>query len=61
MPQHEDDYRARLLEAVRHTQAQHEVREMTDEQLNAVICTNLGLPPGTAFTSEQLEMIASYR
>jgi len=60
MPEHEDDYRARLLEAVRHAQAQHEVREMTDEQLNAAICSGLGLPLGTVFTEEQLEMIANY-
>jgi len=57
MAEHEDDYRARLLEAVRRARVQQEMREMTDEQLNAVICSSLGLPLGTTFTDEQLRMI----
>ena len=55
-----DDYRARLIEAVQHSQMQQEVREMTDEQLNDIICNDLGVPAGTQFTDEQLEMIADY-
>jgi hypothetical protein len=54
------DYRARLIEAVQHSQTQQEAREMTDEQLNDIICTSLGLPAGTQFTDEQLGMIADY-
>ena len=55
-----DDYRARLIEAVQQSQTQQEVREMTDEQLNDIICSGLGLPKGTEFSDDQLRMIADY-
>jgi hypothetical protein len=34
---------------------------MSDDQLRDVICSNLGLPAGTLFTDEQLEMISNTR
>jgi hypothetical protein len=63
-----DEYRSQLLRAVGRIQAterqkasQEAAREMTDEQLMEVITTGLGLPAGTPFTDEQLDMIASHR
>jgi hypothetical protein len=61
MTTNDDEYRTKLLEAVRSVQAEQEAREMTDEQLLEVICSGLGLPAGTTFTDEQLEMIAKHR
>jgi hypothetical protein len=58
---HHDEYRSKLIEAVRRTQAQQEARELTDQQLEAIICSQLGLPPGATFTDEQLEMVAKHR
>lgn len=56
-----NEYRAQLIEAVERSRVQKKLREMTDEELIAAICTNLGLPPGTTFTHEQLEMIVKHR
>jgi hypothetical protein len=53
------DYRARLIEAVQRSESQR-FHEMTDAQLEAFIASGLGLPLGTTFTDEQLEMIAGY-
>lgn len=61
MTTHVDEYRARLIEEVRRLQAQEEVRQMTDAKLLQVICFQLGLPAGTPFTDEQLEMIANFK
>ncbi len=61
MTTHDDEYRTKLLEAARQIQAKEEAREMTDQQLEAVLCSHLGLPPGTAFTDEQLQMIIEHR
>jgi hypothetical protein len=61
MTSNNEEYRAQLIEAVRSVQAKHEVKEMTDQQLREVICSGLGLPLGTTFTDEQLEMIAKHR
>jgi hypothetical protein len=60
MSVHDEEYRIRLLEAVRHINAQQEALEMTDQQLEASICSQLGLPLGTTFTDEQLQMIAKH-
>lgn len=46
------------LEIVRTREARERVKEMTDEHLEAVITAELGLPLGTNFTDEQLQMIA---
>lgn len=56
-----DDYRARLIEAVQRTNGQQELERLSDEQLNALICNDLGLPAGSQFTDEQLGMIASHQ
>jgi hypothetical protein len=53
-------YRAQLIEAVERSRVQQKIKEMTDEELIATICTGLGLPPGTTFTDEQLQMIAKH-
>ena len=56
-----DEYRARLIEEVRRMQAREQCKQMSDEMLSLVITTDLGLPAGTPFTTEQLLMIAEYR
>jgi hypothetical protein len=59
-----EKYRAQLLEAaeeIRASEVREEALQMTDEQLMEVITTSLGLPAGTPFTDEQLEIIANYR
>jgi hypothetical protein len=61
MTTHDDEYRTRLIEEVRRIRAREAAREMPDERLMGVITTELGLPAGTPFTDEQLEMIANYR
>jgi len=61
MTTNNDEYRTKLIEAVRGIQAKQEVKEMTYQQLEAAICSHLGLPPGTTFSDEQLEMIAKHR
>ena len=56
--------REKLIGAVRDIRskaAAEEAREMTDIQLEAVICSHQGLPSGTAFTDEQLKMIIEHR
>jgi hypothetical protein len=54
-----DEYRARLIEQVRRLQAQEAAREMSDAELMGVITTDLGLPAGTPFSDEQIELIAN--
>jgi hypothetical protein len=61
MTTNDDEYRTRLIEEVRRIQAQQEVKEMSDQQLEAGISSSLGLPAGTTFTEEQLEMIIKHR
>jgi hypothetical protein len=59
-----ETYRSQLLRAAERIQAterQEEARQMTDEHLMGVITTDLGLPAGTPFADEQLEMIAKYQ
>jgi hypothetical protein len=54
------DYRAQLLASVEEMQSQQfrqQLREMTEEQLDAAICNSFGLPRGTVLTEEQLEML----
>jgi hypothetical protein len=46
------------LERVRAREARERVKEMTDEQLDAMIAADLGLPLGIKFTDEQLQIIA---
>ena len=53
-----DEYRAQLLKAVSDLGAM-EARQLSEERLGEIICLHLGLPVGTQFTDEQLEMIAS--
>ena len=55
-----DDERQALIEAVREIQHQatrQAAAQMSNEQLMAVIITELGLPAGTQLTDEQLEMV----
>jgi hypothetical protein len=63
MATNDDEYRTKLIQAVDRAQRQ-EARQrfeaMGDEELNAWICTSLGLPAGTQFTDEQLEMMLQY-
>ena len=47
----------RALEQQRARKAKERFEQMTDEELEAVIAAELGLPPGVRFTDEQLEMI----
>jgi hypothetical protein len=58
-----DEYRTKLIQAVDRAQRQ-EVRQrfeaMPDDELNAWICTSLGLPADTQFTDEQLEMLLEH-
>ena len=51
-----DNYRAQLLKAVSDLGAQ-EARQLSEERLTELVCLHLGLPAGTQFTDEQLEMI----
>jgi hypothetical protein len=58
------DEREKLIEAVREIRrkaAAEEAQQMTDHQLLEALCSELGLPAGTTFTDEQLEMIAKHR
>jgi hypothetical protein len=63
MATNDDEYRTKLIQAVDRAQRQ-EARQrfeaMSDEELNAFICTSLGLPAGTQFTDEQLEMMIEH-
>lgn len=55
-----DTYREQLLASVQDMEREHfsrQLRTMTDEELNNEICDGLGLPRGTQFTDEQLEML----
>jgi hypothetical protein len=55
-----DTYRAELIKAVRdmrREQVRQEVSNMSNEEVNNVICDSLGVPRGTQFTVEQLEML----
>ena len=61
MTTNNEEYRTQLIEAARRIRAKQEAKEMTDGQLMEVICSGLGLPAGTSFTDEQLEMIAKHR
>lgn len=54
-----DDERGKLIKAVRNLQGQEEARQMPEAQLLQMLCSWLGLPRGTTFSEEQLEMIAS--
>jgi hypothetical protein len=58
-----NDMRSKLIEAVDRVQRQ-EARQrfeaMPDEDMSAWICTSLGLPAGTRFTDEQLEMLLEH-
>jgi hypothetical protein len=52
-----DEYRAQLLAAARDLGAM-EARQLSEDRLRELICLYLGLPLGTQFTDEQLEMLA---
>jgi hypothetical protein len=60
MATNDDEYRNRLIQAVDRAQreeARQRFERMGYEELSAWICTSLGLPAGTQFTDEQLEMM----
>jgi hypothetical protein len=63
MATNDDEYRSKLIEAVDRVQRQ-EARQrfeaMPDEELSAWICTSLGLPAGTQFSDENLEMLLEH-
>jgi hypothetical protein len=48
------------VERVQRLQAQQRFEQMSDSEQNAWICRILGLPAGTQFTDEQLEMMLQY-
>jgi hypothetical protein len=57
------DMRSKLIEAVdrvQRQQARQRFEVMGDAELNAWICSSLGLPAGTQFTDEQLEMLLEH-
>jgi hypothetical protein len=57
------DMRSKLIEAVdrlRLQEARQRFEVMSDAEQNAWICNSLGLPAGTQFTDEQLEMMLQY-
>ena len=56
-----NDHRERLIEAAERAYWRERVKEMSDAELEAHLCSSLGLPPGTTFTDDQLEMIQQYR
>ena len=63
-----DEYRTRLLaeaEAIQRRERQRAADEaalqMSDPELMEVICSGLGLPIGTQFTDEQLQMILDHQ
>ena len=47
----------KAVELVREREALERLQEMTDEQIEDWIAASLGLPAGTKFTDEQLEMM----
>jgi hypothetical protein len=68
MTTNSDEYRAQLIAAAerilateRQKAAQETVKQMSDEQLMAVITTDLGLPAGTPLSDEQILMIANHK
>jgi hypothetical protein len=61
----DDTYRDQLLASVEEMQSEQrrqQIRQMSLEQLNNAICNSLGVPRGTQFSDEQLEiLIESHR
>ena len=55
-----DTYREQLLEAVQNLERERfrqEVRRMSNEDLENAVCDIAGVPRGTQFSDEQLEML----
>jgi hypothetical protein len=63
MATNDDEYRTRLIQAVdlaQRQEARQRFDRMSDEELNAWICTSLGLPAGTQLSDENLEMLLEH-
>jgi hypothetical protein len=57
------DMRSKLIEAVdrvQRQQARQRFERMGDDELSAWICRSLGLPAGTQFSDENLEMLLEH-
>jgi hypothetical protein len=55
-----DDYRAQLLASVQdmqNEQFRQHVRTMSNEDLDNAVCDSIGVPRGTVFSIEQLELL----